>query len=183
MLPASAAAWLLVFIRSRLGDLGVDEEQQEPGRRYGELEIEIIDVTDGLDTGPQAGRKNYGYSMKITFTPDEDAVGADSIAFIQRVRLVETGERSQQGLGPDQPQPRDGPPVEHRPHPGQGAGLVRRRERPLRPGQPADLGAGQERRRVDDRPPVRPDAEHDVGVRDGRGQPAAGRTSEPCTPW
>jgi hypothetical protein len=91
VLPASAAAWLLVFIRSRLGDLGVDDEHQEPGRRYGELEIEIIDVTDGVNTGPQAGRKNYGYSMKITFTPEEDVVGADSIAFIQRVRLVETG--------------------------------------------------------------------------------------------
>lgn len=88
VLPASSAAWLLVFIRSKLGDLGVDEEKQDPGAQYGKLEIDIIDVTDGVKTDP--GAKNYGYKMKITFTPDETACQADSISFIQRVRLVET---------------------------------------------------------------------------------------------
>jgi hypothetical protein len=90
VLTGSGAAWMLVFIRSKLGDLGVEEEQQEPGRQYGEIEIEIIKVDDGLDTGPKAGRHNYGYSMKIEFTPDMTACKADTIAFIQRVRLVET---------------------------------------------------------------------------------------------
>ena len=90
VLDASAATRLMVFIRARLGDLGNDDEQQEPGRQYGEIEIEIIKVDDGLDTGPKAGRHNYGYDMKITFTPDMTACQADTIAFIQRVRLVET---------------------------------------------------------------------------------------------
>jgi hypothetical protein len=90
VLPGAAAATLLIFIRSALGDLGNDDEHQEPGKQYGEIEIDIVDITDGVDTGPAAGRKNYGYDMKITFTPDMTACQADEIAFIQRVRLVET---------------------------------------------------------------------------------------------
>ncbi len=88
VLPASAATRLLIFIRSRLGDLGVEEERQEPGARYGEMEVVIGTVKDGVKTGP--GRQNYEYPVRISFLPDEDACDADSISFIQRVRLVDT---------------------------------------------------------------------------------------------
>jgi hypothetical protein len=85
VLPAAAAARIAIFARSRLGDLGVDEAHQAPGAGYGEMEMEVISVTDGV-----VGTKSYEYSMKIKFKPEVAAVKADSIAFIQRVRLVDT---------------------------------------------------------------------------------------------
>ena len=85
VLPAAGAARIAIFARARLGELGVDEAKQAPGAGYGEMEMEVIKVTDG-----DPGKKSYEYSMKIKFTPDEAACDADSIAFIQRVRLVDT---------------------------------------------------------------------------------------------
>lgn len=62
----------------------VDEKKAAPGGAFGEIKIDVTGQKNGTASD------NYEYEVEITFKPDKAACKADQIAFIQRVRLVDT---------------------------------------------------------------------------------------------
>ena len=65
---------------------GFDDDHDETGRGFGRITVEYGAATNG----DSAAGTNYQFPMKAKFKPDPKAVAAEEIAFIQRVRLVDT---------------------------------------------------------------------------------------------
>lgn len=64
---------------------GLSDARAKTGGQYGEIKITVGTVNNGVK-----GSKRGDYPIEITFKPDTAVVKADEIAFIQRVRLVDT---------------------------------------------------------------------------------------------
>ena len=74
-------------VRYHLGKwYGVKPKRQKTGYAFGDLKVRFGSISNG---SVSAGT-NYKFPVDITFKPDKDLVDADEIAFVQRVRLVDT---------------------------------------------------------------------------------------------
>jgi hypothetical protein len=74
-------------VRWHLGKwYGVKPKRQKTGYGFGDLKVRFGAISNG---SVKAGT-NYKFPVDITFKPDKDLVDADEIAFVQRVRLVDT---------------------------------------------------------------------------------------------
>ncbi len=82
----SEGVYIRPFIAARLKALGATDTTAKAGREFGEMTISVGTIVQG----DKAAGKRYDYPITITFKPDAAAVKADKIAFIQRVRLVDT---------------------------------------------------------------------------------------------
>jgi hypothetical protein len=68
----------------------------EPGQQYGTLTATVGSIVNG----DAATNKNYKYPITITFLPNASVVNATEIAFVQRVRLVQTGTNTNMDWDP-----------------------------------------------------------------------------------
>jgi hypothetical protein len=82
-----ADQWLRTEIKAKLKGKGVAEKQTEPGMAYGKVEAkETVKENGDLTARP---KKRFRYRVEVEFTPNEAAVRADEIAFIQTIRVVD----------------------------------------------------------------------------------------------
>jgi hypothetical protein len=73
-------------IKAKLKDkFGLSDARAKTGGQYGEIRISVGTVKNGVK-----GSARGDYPVDIYFKPDTAVVKADEIAFIQRVRLVDT---------------------------------------------------------------------------------------------
>ncbi len=73
-------------IAAKLKDkFGLGDARAKTGGQYGEIKVTVGTVTNGVKDSDRGH-----YPVDITFKPDTAVVKADEIAFIQRVRLVDT---------------------------------------------------------------------------------------------
>ena len=115
-----ADQWLRTEVKTKLKAKGLTDKQAEPGMAYGKVEAkETVKENGDLTARP---KKRFRYRVEVEFTPNEAAVKADEIAFVQTIRVVDTCRRQRQ---PVRREAHDVRPHEGRPPDRQRAGLVR----------------------------------------------------------
>jgi hypothetical protein len=84
-----ADPWLRTWIKAGLVAKGAKGNKAEPGMAYGKIEGKEGTVKDGDAT--KSPKENFEYQFQVSFWPDAAEVTADEIAFVQTVRVVNTG--------------------------------------------------------------------------------------------
>ena len=84
-----ADPWLRTWIKAGLVAKGAKGNQAEPGMAFGKIEGKQGTVKDGDAT--KTPKENFEYQFEVSFWPDAAEVSADEIAFVQTVRVVNTG--------------------------------------------------------------------------------------------
>jgi hypothetical protein len=80
-------AWLRTEIKTQLKAKGVSDKAAQPGMAFGVVEAkETLKEHGDLTARP---KKRFRYRVEVEFTPNEAAVRADEIAFIQTIRVVD----------------------------------------------------------------------------------------------
>jgi hypothetical protein len=82
-----ADQWLRTEVKTKLKAKGLTDKQAEPGMAYGKVEAkETLNEKGDLTARP---KKRFRYRVEVEFTPNEAAVKADEIAFVQTIRVVD----------------------------------------------------------------------------------------------